>query len=93
MQINKSGGLGSNNFLFGDLNLKQRNRKKMCNATICNYSIELSKPAVVVAQPAANLPSRPVEAGCGGGDVSVGGDEAGGGSGSGLGGQWAENGL
>ena len=29
-----SGGLGSNNFLFGDLNLKQRNRKKMCNATI-----------------------------------------------------------
>ena len=34
MQINKSGGLGSNNFLFGDQNLKQRNRKKMCNATI-----------------------------------------------------------
>ena len=34
MQINMSGGLGSNNFLFGDLNLKQRNRKKMCNATI-----------------------------------------------------------
>ena len=52
-----------------------------------------SKPAAVVAQPAANLPSRPVEAGCGGGDVSVGGDGAGGGSGSGLGGQWAENGL
>ena len=34
MQINKSGGLGSDNFLFGDLNLKQRNRKKMCNATV-----------------------------------------------------------
>ena len=34
MQINKSGGLGSNNFLFGDLNLKQRNRKKMCNTTV-----------------------------------------------------------
>ena len=34
MQINKSGGLGSNNFLFGALNLKQRNRKKMCNATV-----------------------------------------------------------
>ena len=24
----------SNNFLFGDLNLKQRNRKRMCNATV-----------------------------------------------------------
>ncbi|XP_030961726.1 uncharacterized protein LOC115983224 isoform X1 [Quercus lobata] len=31
IRIKKSGGLGSNNFLFGDLNLKQRNRKRMCN--------------------------------------------------------------
>ncbi|XP_030974773.1 uncharacterized protein LOC115994686 isoform X2 [Quercus lobata] len=31
IRIKKSGGLGSNNFLFGDLNLKQRNRKRICN--------------------------------------------------------------
>ena len=34
IQIKKSGGLGSKNFLFGDLNLKQRNRKRICNATV-----------------------------------------------------------
>ena len=31
----------SNNFLFGDLNLKQRNRKRMCNATVREKRIEI----------------------------------------------------